>query len=442
MSNENNATAENDAPTARFAAPDPLRWFAAIVLTGVGAGLGGMLLALLLHFIQHVAYGYSLSKIISAETFLEGTAAASPARRVAVLGVCGLVAGFGWLIVGRMRPPLVGIARAVRSDDPHLPVASTLVHALLQIVTVALGSPLGREVAPREVGATVAGVLARCGRLSVERRRIIVACGAGAGLAAVYNVPLGGAMFALEGLLGTFGWAALVPAVATSVIATMIARIGLGDFSQYTVPHFDVTRSLVAWSIVMGPIAGTAAYGFARMTSSARKNAPHGWRLPVLCLLNFLLIGVLSIWFPQLLGNGKGPAQVGFDNQLAVQLAAALLVLKLAIAWGSLRAGAQGGLLTPALCCGALLAIVAGGAWTLVWPGTPSGAFAIVGAAAFLAASMQVPLTAVVLIVEFTRVSEGFLVPILLAVAGSIAVYAWWSRVADAAQARAIAAHR
>jgi H+/Cl- antiporter ClcA len=137
------------------------------LLTGIGAGLGGMLLALLLHAIQHAAYGYSVAHVISAESFLQGVSAAAPERRVLVLTICGLVAGLGWWALYRFGRPLVSIRQAVKSDDPQMPLASTTVHALLQIVTVALGSPLGREVAPREIGSALVGWLSRRAGLSV-----------------------------------------------------------------------------------------------------------------------------------------------------------------------------------------------------------------------------------------------------------------------------------
>ncbi len=95
-----------------------------------------------------------------------------------------------------------------------MPILTTAVHAVLQILTVALGSPLGREVAPREIGAIFAGWLAHRAGLSVREQQVMVACGAGAGLAAVYNVPLGGALFVLEVLLGTFSLDVVIPAVA------------------------------------------------------------------------------------------------------------------------------------------------------------------------------------------------------------------------------------
>ncbi|WCM21262.1 chloride channel protein [Paraburkholderia bryophila] len=389
------------------------------LLTGLGAGLGGMLLALLLHGIQHLAYGYSVTHLISGESFLQGVSAAAPERRLLVLTLCGLVAGFGWWALYRVGRPLVSIRQAVKSDDPQMPLLSTTVHALLQIVTVALGSPLGREVAPREIGSMLAGWLSRRAGLSVAQSRIMVACGAGAGLAAVYNVPLGGAVFVLEVLLGTFGWTALVPAIVTSAVAALVAQAGLGNEHQYLVPSLTLSASLVVWSVVCGPIFGAAAWGFTELTKRSRAAAPKDWRLPVLSLLNFAIIGVLAMHFPQLLGNGKGPAGLAFDGGLTIGLAAMLLVLKVVITVSSLRAGAEGGLLTPGLANGALLAIVLGGLWSLFWPGASLGGFAVVGATAFLAASMQMPITAVVLMFEFTRVSQDFLVPVLFAVGGA-----------------------
>ncbi|MBK1819287.1 chloride channel protein [Burkholderia orbicola] len=416
-----------DPPSAPAASSPPASPFARMavvtVLTGIGAGLGGMLLALLLHAIQHLAYGYSIAHVIGAESFLSGVTGAEPLRRLAVLTVCGIVAGGGWWALYRYGRPLVSIRRAVRAADPRMPFVSTTVHALLQIVTVALGSPLGREVAPREIGSLLAGRFAHAARLTPDDCRLMVACGAGAGLAAVYNVPLGGAIFVLEALLGTFDMRALIVAVVTSAIAAIVAWLGLGNEHQYTVPAFVLSTPLVAWSIVCGPLFGFAAYAFVRLTTRARANAPKDGRLPVFALLNFAVIGVLSMGFPQLLGNGKGPASLGFDGTLTIGLAAVLLVLKVLIEAGSLRAGAEGGLLTPGLANGALLGVVLGGLWSIVWPGASLGGCALIGATAFLAASMQMPITAVVLLLEFTRANHDCLVPMLLAVAGSLVAY-------------------
>ncbi|SAK89480.1 Cl-channel, voltage-gated family protein [Caballeronia fortuita] len=410
------------------------------VLVGLGAGLGGMSLALLLHLIQHVAFGYGLDAFTSGESFLDGISAASPARRFIVLTLCGVVAGVGWWAVHRFGKPLVSIAKAVKSDDPRMPPGSTIAHALLQIVTVAMGSPLGREVAPREIGALWSGWLAHHAGLTPAQSRIMVACGAGAGLAAVYNVPLGGAVFVLEVLLCTFDAGIIAAAFATSSIGAMVAWIGLGDAHQYHLPAFVLNAQLLAWAIAMGPVFGAAARLFAKLTSAARENAPRDRTLPLLSIVNFAFIGVLVIYYPQLAGNGKGPAGLSFDDHVSLALAGVLLVLKVTIEVSSLRAGAQGGLLTPGLTNGALLGIVLGSAWNGVWPGTPLGAFAVIGAGAFLGAAMQMPLTALVLMLEFTRFDHDFLIPSALAIAGATLVYRWLAQRSSASSAAPSAA--
>ena len=412
-----------EPPDAVSRKSDWLPLAAATVAVGVASGLGGMGLGLLLHFIQHLAFGYSLHSIVSPESFLEGVSAASPVRRFVVLCVCAAVAGIGWWLLYRFGRPLVSVGKTLQENGPRMPFLATIGHGLLQIVTVALGSPLGREAAPRDVGAVFAAWISDRARLSAADRRIMIACGAGAGFAAVYNVPFGGALFTLEVLLGTFSLSALIPAIATSVIAAMVAWIGLGNVTQYSLPNLAVAPSLIAWSVVAGPLFGFSAYWFVRAAGALRARAPRDWRLLVWCAVVFPAIGALAIPFPQLLGNGKSLAQAGFDSDLGIALAAALLLLKVAVVLGALRAGAAGGLLTPSLALGGLLAVVLSGPWIQFWPGVPFGAFAVVGSAAFMASSMKMPVTAIALILELTRVGYDFLFPVSLAVVGSVAVF-------------------
>jgi H+/Cl- antiporter ClcA len=336
-----------------------------------------------------------------------------------VLSVCGLVAGIGWWVVRKFGHPLVSIRTAV-NQAKRMPTLTTVAHDLLQIITVGLGSPLGREVAPREFGSLLASFISRLARITPEESRIMIACGAGAGLAAVYNVPLCGALFTLEVLLESFSLSSVIPAVATSAIASYIAWIGLGDETPYLLPRLAVTGSLVVWSVVSGPLFGIAARWFTSAAQTARAKAPRDWRLPLWCVIAFPAIGLAAIPFPQILGNGKGIASLGFDGSLTIGLAAALLLLRTGATLGSLRAGAEGGLLTPGVAIGATMAAITGGLWSWIWPGTPLGSFAIVGGAAFLASSMRMPLTAIVLMMEFTRAGHDFLIPMALAVVGSL----------------------
>jgi len=402
-------------------APWPILAFL-IVLVGIASGLAGMLLARTLHLIQHLAYGYDLRAGATQESFLQGVSGVSPLHRVLVLCVCGLIAGCGWWAQHRFGRRLVSISEAVGERASAMPPLATTLHVLLQITTVALGSPLGREVAPAEMGAMLASWLCRRAGVSPEQARILIACGAGAGLAAVYNVPLGGALFTLEALLGSLELSAAIPALTTSAIAAYVAWIGLGDETPYTVANLAISPSLVLWSIATSPVFGLAGDRFARAAGAARAAAPRDGRLFIRCMLVFPVIGMIAAWHPQILGNGKGIAQLAFFSEPTVALAAVLLLIRITIPIGALGAGAAGGLMTPSMAIGALLAIVLGRAWNVVWPDIPSGAFAVVGAAAFLASSTKMPLTAVVLMMEFTRINHDFLIPIVLAVAGSVSI--------------------
>ncbi|MFT9099210.1 MAG: chloride channel protein [Zymomonas mobilis subsp. pomaceae] len=400
-----------------------IRYLLTCLAVGLLTGLGGMVLSCLLHAIQHMAYGYSLSHVISEESFLQGSLAASPKRRLIVLISCGAIAGIGWGALRHFGRPLVPIPKAVAADKPIMPVLKTVLHVLLQIITVALGSPLGREVAPRELGSLIGERLAFWGKLSEEQRRIVVACGAGAGLASVYNVPLSGALFALEALLMTWSRPIIIVALLTSALAARIAWIALGNSIVYHVPPWPIDNALLFLAFVMGPVFGLIAnnFSFWAQKISASKLKDNRW-LALVAIGAFSIIGLISMYYPEVLGNGKGPVSLAFNDSLTASTAGQLFILKIVALFLALWAGAYGGLLTPGISLGALFAVVIGHVWNLWLPPISIGAFAIIGGAAFLASSMKMPITAMMLVLEFARPSHDFLIPMLLSVAGSVAV--------------------
>ncbi|HVV20170.1 MAG TPA: chloride channel protein, partial [Pseudonocardiaceae bacterium] len=406
-------------PAADGATRRIVTWWLVVVGTGVAAGAAGIALTLLLHAVQHVAFGYTEN------TFRYGVIRASPARRVLVLITGGVVAGLGWWLVRSItsvRTVADAVSPAVSPAASRLPVVSTTVDSCLQIVVVGLGASLGREGAPRQLAASCAAWLAeRCG-LDAEQRRIVIAAGAGAGLAAVYNVPLSGCLFAAEVVLRSLSLRCVVPAAVASVVATVTSWLVLPDQPTYSVGPLHLTGSLLTWSVLAGPIAGLAGWAFRELMRRARSTAPRSWRLPVATVTAFAALGALAIPFPDLLGNGKGPTQLALTGSLGLAAASALVFLKPAATAACLRSGATGGLLTPSLATGALLGAVLGHAWSLLWPGTQPGAYAVVAAAAMLAVTQRAPLTAVVLVVEFTGTGVELLVPMLIAIGLAMAV--------------------
>ncbi len=392
-----------------------LRFWVLVTLVGAGAGLAGAGLIELLRAIQHLAWNYSSGSSLAAVERV------SAAHRVIVVTIGGLVAGAGAIALARHPPGEVSDALWLRGA--RVPLLPSLARGVHSIAIVALGASLGREAAPQQVGAAWASTLGDWAELPGWQRRLLVACGAGAGMAAVYNVPLGGALFALEVLLGTLTLPLVLPALICTLTATAVAWIALPHVPTYTIRHYEPHASQVVWALIAGPLAGLIAIGWVRLVGIAHRFRPTRAATRMLVpVLVFAALGALAIQYPQLLGNGKPVVQLTFDAQLAAGLLAVLLVLKPLVTAACLGSGAPGGLFTPTLAIGVLFGGLLGRAWTELWPGAPLATYAIIGGAAVLAAAMQGPLAAIVLLLELTHHADGLMVPVLLAVAGATIV--------------------
>ncbi len=324
-----------------------------------------------------------------------------------------------WYLLRRLRPGGVGLLEAVWQRTGELPYVKTVITATTEMVIVGLGAALGREGAPKDAAGALAAKLADLTHLSPSERRLLVACGAGAGLAAVYNVPLGGALFALEVLLGTLSLPLVLPALAASAIATAVGWIGLPDHPVYRVAAVKVSASEAVFAACAGILAGVLGVAYVRMIAWAKLRRPSGVALFPSMIVVFVALGATALVYPSLLGNGLPLAQLTFTGSVGVGALAVLWILRPLFTGACLRSGALGGLLTPTLCYGALVGGLAGAGWEHVWPGAAVGMCAVIGAAAMLSAAMQAPLTAVVLLIELTGRVDSLLVPGLLAVAGA-----------------------
>ena len=392
-------------------------WFA-LAAAGVIGGLVGIVLTELMHFIQHTAYGYGADGAYI--SFREGVARASEGRRLGVLILCGMLAGGGWWLLKALGKPLIGIKAALNQPLQGLPFLTTVFHVLLQIITVGLGSPLGREVAPREMTAAFAFAGGRRLGLDEDEMRLLIACASGAGLAAVYNVPLASTLFILEAMLGVWTQQAVAAALLTSVIATAVARIGLGDVQQYHPANLAVNTSLLWFSAVIGPILGATAVFFQRTAQKFPFIKRDNIKIIPLAVCMFALIGVISVWFPEILGNGKAGNQLTFGGLTDWQHSLELTAVKWLVVLMALAAGAYGGLITPSMMLGSTIAFAAAAAWNSLFSEMPSESAAVVGAAVFLGVSLKMPLTAIAFILELTYAPVALLMPLCTGMAGAV----------------------
>jgi H+/Cl- antiporter ClcA len=296
----------------------------------------------------------------------------------------------------------------------------------LQVINVALGASIGREGAPRQAGAFAGAYAAERLHFTVPLRSVLAACGAGAGLAAIYNVPFGGAFFALEVVLGlatvtrarsaAIGMAGSV--IACAWIATIVARVAVPDRPTYALDHDAWDTRLLLFAVVVGPLLGAAGYAFGASVERARAHAARGtqllWRMPV----GYVVLGVIAIPLPLILGNGHAMAQNIFTGSVPFAVAVALMVVKPIATIVTILAGATGGRLTPSLATGASMGFVLAAMTASLNPILPASA-ATIGAAAFLAGAIRAPLTAGILAIEFTGGTS-------LSLAVAIAVASAW----------------
>lgn len=387
------------------------RFWALIVGLGVITGLAASGLIALLRLTEHLAFGYHRG------TLLDGARQAPGWRHIVVLLLAALIVFAGLLALGRL--PASGgteVSEALWLRRARLATVPSLARGLLSIITVGMGVSLGREAAPQLAGAATASRLADWAALPLWQRRLLVAAGAGAGFAAVYNVPLGGALFALEVLLGTLALPLVLPTLATSVIATAVAWITLGTHPTYHVPSYSLSASHLVWAAVMGPLLGLVAVGWVRVIGRATALRPRRRGRLLAPLLVFAALGAVSIPYPQLLGNGKDVVQLAVLGQVSLGLLAVLFVLKPLATAACLGSGSPGGLFTPTLTVGVLLAGAGGVVWSHLWSGPATGSYALIGGGAFLAAAMQAPVAGTVLVLELTRHFDALMVPTLVAV--------------------------
>lgn len=386
----------------------------AVTVIGMLIGVAAGLLTLMLYAVEHAFLGY-----------VEGDGQPGPfdvpAWRRAISVFVGLsVAAFAWWLLRTRTARVPSVKRAVNGE--RMPLWQTVVHVLLQIFIVGTGASIGREVAPRELGALFGQRFAHWIHLGPRDTRTLVAVTAAAGLAGVYNVPLAGTFFATEILLADISVEAVSLAFGCSALASWMASLVKGTHVFYAIGHVDglFTSDLIGFAVVAGLVCGLFGLLFRRGSSWAESHRSSGmailWALP----LAGVLTGVVAIWVPQVMGNGRATAQLAFSS-VAEWSAVAVLLLSFAakavVTLLTIRAGASGGVLQPGIALGASMGALMGVCWMMVFHTNSMGVYALIGACALLAASQKAPLMAMCLVMELADAPLNLFVPVGCAVA-------------------------
>ena len=372
--------------------PYNFRLFLAVILQGIVSGLSGIFLHYLLEMVEELAFGQSEHH----SGFL--TDGVSSSRIGLSLIMVGLGSSLVWYFLQK-GSKIYSIKAQMKDETSQykLHFLKQLFHSIWQIIAVGGGAPIGKEAAPREIGTLFAGPIGKICILSMKDRIFLLACGAGAGLAAVYQVPLTSVFFVFETLGIALSIKRFVLVGLTTYVSTYIAGLVISDQALYQIPA--ITWSLKEiWIIPLLLLFLTPlAWLFGRLSKAASSNRIKDKRILLTLPSAFLFLVGLASYFPHLLGNGRMMAQevLNGSNGKTVFL---LFILKALVVLIILWAGAYGGTLTPSFSLGmseaALLSFTLGieNHTTLL----------LLGSVCFLTVTLRAPLSATGLVFGFT----------------------------------------
>ena len=341
-------------------------------------------------------------------------------QRLITPALGGVLAGLTILLGQRLRKKKIttDYMEAIVLGDGVVSSRLSLVKCASALFTVASGGSIGREGPLVQLAAMLASLIGRLRKTETLQLRLLVACGAAAGIASAYNAPIGGAMFVSEIVLGSMAMETFGPLVFASVVATLTTRQFLGSEPLYDIPVLALNST---WEIIphllLGLLAGLAAPLFLRLLRLSEKAFGH-LHLPAFARLALggLVVGTLAIWHPEVCGNGYSTVTEILHGGWIWQTLLVILAFKLVATAATFGSGAVGGVFTPTLFSGACLGFIFGHLVQGFWPGAPLAldGFTLVGMGAFLAATTHAPIMAIIMLFELT-LDYQIILPLMLA---------------------------
>ncbi|NOX62704.1 MAG: CBS domain-containing protein [Chloroflexi bacterium] len=398
-------------------------WGTALIV-GLATGLGAVLVTYLIRSINWVGYQWIPAALDGGKWYV-----------VLVPAFGGLVAGaliYKWAAEAKGHGvPEVMEAMALRGGRIRPIVA--VIKILASSFTIGSGGSAGREGPIVQIGAGLGSTLGQVLNLSDDRVKNLVACGAAAGIAATFNAPIAGVIFALEVIIGRFTTRYFASVVVSAVAAAVVGRIAFGDHPAFAVPTEYGVASL--WDFVfysmLGVLAAVVGVAFTRSLYATEdlfdnwKRAPE-WLKPA---IGGMLLGVLALVYPlvthlnwddhtpEIFGVGYAIIEAALAGRTLLTAAIFLLLLKLVATSLTLGSGGSGGVFAPGLFMGAMLGVAFQQSMAHFFPNAigPTGAFALVGMAAVFSAAAHAPITAVLMLFELTG-DYRIILPLMLTV--------------------------
>lgn len=379
------------------------------ILVGLGGGFGAVLFRWLIGAFQHFFFG----------TLGEWLSFMGPYYVIVIPALGGLLVGpmVHFLAREAKGHGVPEVLEAVALRGGRIRPIVVVVKSLASSICIGSGGSVGREGPIVQIGSALGSTFGQIFRLSDQRTRNLVACGAAAGIAATFNAPIAGVIFALEVILAEFGLAQFITVVVASVASSVIGRIYFGNVPAFPIPPYAPAS---VWELpvyaVLGVVAAFIGVGFTRILYWF-EDLFEAWRFPPYLkpAAGGLLVGLMGYRFPQLFGVGYEAIDAVLHNQLALGTVALLVPLKILATSITIGSGGSGGVFAPSLFIGSML----GGLFGLLvhrWMPTSTSlpaAYALVGMSAVFAAAARAPITAILILFEMTQ-DYRIILPLML----------------------------
>ncbi|MGD9413122.1 MAG: chloride channel protein [Desulfobacterales bacterium] len=371
------------------------------VIVGIAGGFGAVGFRYLINFFQTLGYG-------GENDLLELVVNLPWYYRVAIPAIGGLIVGplvyfFAREAKGHGVPEVM---ESIALKGGVIRKRVVVVKTVASAICIGSGGSVGREGPIVQIGSAVGSTLGQFMKVSADRMRILVGCGAAAGIAATFNAPIAGSMFALEIVLGDFGLATFSPIVISSVVATAVSRAYLGDTPAFIVPVYELAS---AWEFPMYLILGLfcALVGITFTKSLYRiEDLFDEIKFPEYLkgIIGGLILGAASLVFPQILGVGYGAIDMALMQKMAWWLLLVLVLVKILATSITIGSGGSGGIFAPSLFLGAMAGGFFGAVVHQIFPAITAspGAYSIVGMGAVVSATTHGPLSAILILFEMT----------------------------------------
>jgi chloride channel protein, CIC family len=372
------------------------------ILVGLLGGLGAVAFRYLIGFFQILIYGSGSD--------LTTVVHALPWWRVMLGPAIGgaFVGPFVYFLAREAKGHGVPeVMNAVARHGGIIRKRVVIVKTLASAMCIGSGGSVGREGPIVQIGSALGSSLGQILKLSTNELRVLVACGAAAGIAATFNAPIAGAIFALEIILADFALPTFTPIILSSVIATVVSRGFLGNYPAFQVPPYDLESPWeIGFYCILGLIAGLVAVGFI-IALYKSEDLWDGWKIPdyVKASIGGTIIGIMALRYPQIMAVGYDSIGKALLNQEVWTVLILLVPLKILATSITIGSGGSGGIFAPSLFMGAMLGGAFGCAVHALFPSITAnpGAYAIVGMGAVVAGTTHAPIQAFLIIFELTQ---------------------------------------